>query len=1463
MRKADETPMSAPAAISPRGDEIVVEVDLAERAERAERAGRVPTRLVDFNLDPDVVDVVDDADSPRGRGGISTSLGKGLVARPAQAMNNAYNAASDFATVSQTSLIALSQDVRTDLAFLHEACCKLSDAAVIEEQLNSVNRTATLQLAELDASKIGATARLRRRLGHVVHCCEFQAMVLLVIALDAILTVTSMAYLIEDGHPVYLVCDALVLVVLSADVMMRFFVQGFLFLKNCLNIFELVLVPLTFMEIFALRSMQLPLPLLRWLRPIFRVVRILRVILRASTKGKLYIYLLRQRASGDRVRIRQDNFDLDMAYINKQIMSMPSPVIGSEAILRNPAWEVARFFNTYHTNKYLLVNTDEDWRYNQKAFYGRCYHFPIPRHGVPSLARLMELCQAINDWLREDAENIVAVHSEHGQGRCAFMVIALLLYKGRFVNVERALSAYEDKRLKRESYTSSGSTLDCASQKRFLQYFSLLRNHPQKVPAEPRKVRLHSIKVIGLPDAKNVDVNGYVPQGLWTTKKWKADAVRAGQTTDVQAFNTPRSKSVASISSSLFKEDGLEKEELPGDMELASQPMIERLRETLEEVTLDSETAGGEPLTGDPAFTSLRTLNAAQKAEPVEVAVPGSHLADATDHATWELPCTELSDAFRIEFHRRKAVQDMLMRRRRSAIIDEEGGPPSLRERIVSWLMLRLRCCLRRRLDDQLNANLSWTGGMMFSCYLHTSFLEMSEHHHHTQPKTHFGAKKAVTVVLDRYGLDKAAFAPGLRSHSAGLQVQVVFEVDQRIEWHLQEDVDAEMPVKKSFLLSCPETSADWLTSAIGAMWPSFQKGFEALFRDSLVPSLTSALPSALQDVKLSKFSLGDAIPKFGPIVACSRKNEGLEVQLCIGLDYDVDVAIELDFPFASCAIDHLTIRGTVVINFAPILKELPVFAALQIFLVNQPTVDLSFAKALEIANYPMVHRIIIEAVNKALLGILVLPNVMSVNWGDDSDPTYLDRTVTFRDIYPCGVLRVTIEHVAGLPQTTSVFHRTMDLHVVAKLGGEEFRTAPHRADPGRSTCNFEDHHDFLVHDERQVIQVEVYSVSFPANITGQADTIGFSRSTTIRELVEAGEEGLAVPLLKEDGQATEAHLQLRAESFDLHTGPNKLEKLLTKARIFRSLTIQSAASESPQHCRSSADVSPERENRRTSFSSSDSTSPRQHVIQENTNTATLGCSFLGHGCGGEEQAPVETERIVTNREEEEARREDLGGGVEPRISTALAQQAEADAPRNTAVFLMQVFAGTVPPEVAAPDELSLTLRLGGARSASEKCSLLDKAPQGLLSDKSMAAIERLAGLGLEAEHIADVLDEDPQEVARIRAKHGRNLSVARKMNLLVSTPDLRESGSSLRLELRKQEDGLIAIGHIPVKPLAAARNVQLSRRVVELLTIDGTHVIELDLEVRLFALLPMDADAGLGNSMLQQSWTLGSKNLV
>lgn len=1272
---------------------------------------------------------------------------------------------------NQPALPSLRSRLPLELQFLcNPECCPDLSNREVQKQGNMRGADFGDDMEETQ-NKLGGTCK--QILRKIVYSNPVQGIVLSVILFDIFLTILGFTEVLQtnaqkeqnDRHSLQVTGDWLCVIVLTLDVLLRWFLEGFSFLCGKMNVFELMLVVGNIIE-FALTSIGsesgVPLSGLRTLRPIFRILRIVRSVVRTAGKGQTYLLALRHQVSGDRVRFQQEGFDLDLAHITGQIIAMSTPATtnSAESVLRNPHLDVARFLNERKGNQYLILNLMEDVTYPTSPFFDRYLHFPIPQDGVPSLLGLLRLCTVLDAFLKADPGHLVAVHSKNGQGRVGLVIIALLLHRGVYQTVVDAVEYFEHHRVHPEAKIGgSTQTLDCASQRRFLDYFQHVCLGRDQRHIEVRSVKLKKIHISGLPQVSSLELKCWSHPGNSlknkdgttedTTKKASEDV---GEENDLEGGKVAEDKA------------GLPEDAERTALELPAASMMSRVRRILAEGAFDSQIAGGLPMDGQPILNPA-SENISLKTQPQLEGELGPAPAE------WEVRQTEVSGEIRLEFFRP----------------------------IVKRKSARSNSAINLRSTKKDGGQETFKGGMVFSCWLHSSYLEMDESQNERKgiPKR-FLPQNKVVVVLDRFGLDKAADAPTLRSYSTSLKVRLEFEVEQRWDALGAAAHLASFEVYSRLSTSDP-FDLGWLTWVSQRVWPSFQNSFKTLLMDSVMPSVKSSLPGPLKGIELEKFELGTAFPSFGPLTACSRNQthgDEFELQLDIGLDLDADVDVLLRAGMVSFAITHLKLKGILSIKFKPLLGELPVFAAIQLFFLNLPELDLKFAKNLEIANVPMARNLIFGAINDALLGFMVLPNIININWADPKN----DDTVSFLNVSPIGVLRLYVVGARGLSQEGAMFKRLPDSYAQLSIGSQMSKTATLC-----KTCDpvWDEAFDFLVYDERQHVSAVVADLDF----TGSVRVLGKLGAISIEDLLKTGASGLwhdlevITPAPNPELSAHPA-LLLRAGLFDLNADMRKLESI-----------VGSGSGEG-----AAAPVAPGPSSGEGAASGAQS--PTGPIIR--------GTSAASVVDGSMSREPVELQG-------RDASFSSLGPCCDP-----FAQIGESC--DSVALLVCEVFGGRLPAALGPPSSADLRVSIGrshGLRRATEVSP--DDVPGVIADTKKWDVIDKLAKHKLNTEQIALALGEEVMDVERVVRKRGQNLQCPQKITVLLRPQDLH-GATDISIEVL-QKDKPVAVSTMPLKKVLSTsrHNEVLSFTTLSPEASETAEVAHLDIEVRLFALVQQE----------------------
>eukprot|EP01048_Picozoa_sp_COSAG05_P020214 COSAG05_NODE_3377_length_2100_cov_10.836744_1_plen_178_part_00 len=131
--------------------------------------------------------------------------------------------------------------------------------------------------------------------------------------------------------------------------------------------------------------------------------------------------------------------------------------------------DVQRFFKSRHRGQFKIYNLCSERTYSAKKFSdsagggGKAAHYPFEDHNAPTLVQLLEICELdrpsrnfhccalrytaragkdMQEFLKEDDRNVVAVHCKAGKGRTGTVIAAYMLYANEFDTSDEALAYF-------------------------------------------------------------------------------------------------------------------------------------------------------------------------------------------------------------------------------------------------------------------------------------------------------------------------------------------------------------------------------------------------------------------------------------------------------------------------------------------------------------------------------------------------------------------------------------------------------------------------------------------------------------------------------------------------------------------------------------------------------------------------------------------------------------------------------------------------------------------------------------------------------------------------------------------------------------------------------------------------------------------------------------------------------------
>jgi protein-tyrosine phosphatase len=205
-------------------------------------------------------------------------------------------------------------------------------------------------------------------------------------------------------------------------------------------------------------------------------------------------------------------------------------------VFRNPLSRLLQFLDSRHEkeNWRIFEFRAEGTGYDDKDVRDQVEHFPWPDHHPPPFSVLLELMNAMNNWLDGDstAKRVVVLHCAAGKGRSGTAACSLLITRGW--KADDALRRFTERRMR----VGWGDGVSIKSQRRWVYYMARWATLPAPVAisSDPKtmawyskikslKVQINQVRIWGLREGVNVLVRGYFDNGkkIGVLKNWNSE----------------------------------------------------------------------------------------------------------------------------------------------------------------------------------------------------------------------------------------------------------------------------------------------------------------------------------------------------------------------------------------------------------------------------------------------------------------------------------------------------------------------------------------------------------------------------------------------------------------------------------------------------------------------------------------------------------------------------------------------------------------------------------------------------------------------------------------------------------------------------------------------------------------------------------------------------------------------------
>ncbi|KAH9393502.1 hypothetical protein TYRP_021637 [Tyrophagus putrescentiae] len=208
--------------------------------------------------------------------------------------------------------------------------------------------------------------------------------------------------------------------------------------------------------------------------------------------------------SKNKIRYKEDGFDLDLSYISKQIIAMGFPAESIERFYRNHIQDVVRLFDSKHEDHYRIYNLCSESKrcYDTTKFHGQVnVEYSFKDHNPPPFSILKPFCEELSEWLNADQQNVAGIHCKAGKGRTGVMICAYLVHKGGFEDADGVYQVIPNAKEALEYYaryrTRDLKGVTIPSQKRYVFYYEELVKRKLEYSSVP--LNLTSILLTSVP----------------------------------------------------------------------------------------------------------------------------------------------------------------------------------------------------------------------------------------------------------------------------------------------------------------------------------------------------------------------------------------------------------------------------------------------------------------------------------------------------------------------------------------------------------------------------------------------------------------------------------------------------------------------------------------------------------------------------------------------------------------------------------------------------------------------------------------------------------------------------------------------------------------------------------------------------------------------------------------------------
>ncbi|XP_046399639.1 extended synaptotagmin-2 isoform X4 [Ischnura elegans] len=231
---------------------------------------------------------------------------------------------------------------------------------------------------------------------------------------------------------------------------------------------------------------------------------------------------------------------------------------------------------------------------------------------------------------------------------------------------------------------------------------------------------------------------------------------------------------------------------------------------------------------------------------------------------------------------------------------------------------------------------------------------------------------------------------------------------------------------------------AEWINRILRQVWPNFNHYARDLLKDTIEPAVRDSLAAyKMNGFKFDRMIIGSIPPRVGGVKVYDLNVSRNEIIMDLDIFYAGDCDISFSIGAIKGGIKDFQIHGMVRVVMKPLIREMPLVGGLQIFFLNNPTIDFNLVGVADLLDMPGLSDILRRIIVETVASMMVLPNKLPITLSENV-PARILRTPE-----PEGVLRVHVVEAKDLMKKDigMLGKGKSDPYAVITVGAQEFRT--------------------------------------------------------------------------------------------------------------------------------------------------------------------------------------------------------------------------------------------------------------------------------------------------------------------------------------------------------------------------------------------------------------------------------------